>query len=301
MGGPKYDLIVENNEVKDEFSREPQQLAAVPVMTAWWKTLLCNLLAAFVGAGLTLVATRGFSVPQTSDKTSTAVAQPVHDLAVSAVTATITETATETAIQTTTAIATSTKTMLLDPTLPTGIAADAEIIKTIPDPLAGNPLSGQVLDCGSTPAEAREKGCVYDVMMQDWVPEPCYDAVLTERYLAQGNWTWYANAEGTKILSNEEMAKGEHGQAWMSTSYHKAHCVFSWMKIIRALRNSRGISQELLSYDHVLHCSHGALKENIEPGKEDIGVRAPTNYAKCALYEDWKKDFVPDAHDPTDK
>ena len=162
---------------------------------------------------------------------------------------------------------------------------------------------GTILDCGYSAEEARAKDCVYDVMMQDWVPVPCYDEALTEKYLAQGNWTWYADGEGLTTLTDEEMRTGDHRVAWMGASYHKAHCVFSWIKIIRAMRNNRGISQELLSYDHVLHCAMGALKECPvigENGEEALSVSAPTNYAKCALYDTWKMDFIPDKHNSTE-
>ena len=71
------------------------------------------------------------------------------------------------------------------------------------------------------------------------------------------------------------------------------------MKIIRALRNNWAITQELISYDHVLHCSHGALKE--EGINEGVGVGAPTNYPRCALYDTWKQDFIPDQHNATQR
>lgn len=189
MVGHKYDLIVEDSEVKNEFRDEPEQPVATSFVTAWWKQLLCNLLAAFVGAGLTLVATRGFSIPQSNSSTSVALTQPAADLAMSTTTttATVTETITQTIATTSTSIGTRTKTITAD--LSQSTENGEEIKALIPDPLADNPLAGQVLDCGYTPEDARAKGCVYDVMMQDWVPEPCYDAVLTERYLSQGNWT----------------------------------------------------------------------------------------------------------------
>lgn len=285
MGAHHYSAVADSDDVKEEFKDEPQQIF-VPVKTAWWKLLLGNLLAAAVGAALMYLFTSGYSVKsvtQTSDKAAAdkeAAIVPVS---------TVTTTATTTAVSTSIISAA----FHIKTTSPQN-ADSKEVTKQ-------NPLKGKILDCGYSPEEARAQGCVYDVMMQDWVPEPCYDSVLTEKYLAQGNWTWYADGEGKTTMTDEQMRKGEHGEAWMSTSYHKAHCVFSWLKIIRALRNNEGISEELLSYDHVLHCSHGALKANIDPDHEDLGVKAPTNYARCALYEDWKLDFVPDKHDSTSK
>lgn len=253
--GHRYELVKEGDDTKDV----PQH-TSTPIVISWWKFLLCNLLAASLGAGAMFVIARGSFATQPS--------------AIAAA-----------------SVATST-------TLSTDLSVPPPSIEHVEGEIGGpNSLAGKILDCGGNPSEARAKGCVYDVMMQDWVPEPCYDSVLTERYLAEGNWTWYADGDGNTTISDEDMRKGEHGAAWMSTSYHKAHCVFSWVKIVRALRNNRAISQELLSYDHVLHCSHGALKADSDDTR--LGVRAPTNYAKCALYETWSHDFIPDKHDST--
>ena len=269
----RYDLINEGEETKgliDGKQLEPQHTTSRPTGTAWWKFLLSNLFAAVVGAAATLLLTGIFHSASPSSDVSAAAASSI-------------------------ATATTTTTPSANLALPT---PPSELIKG--DELtSGNMQAGEILTCGYSPEEARAKNCVYDVMMQDWVPEPCYDAVLTEKYLAMGNWTWYGDGDGNTTISDEVMRKGEHGAAWMSTSYHKAHCVFSWLKIIRALRNNRGISQELLSYDHVLHCAHGALKA--EEDDEDLGVRAPTNYAWCALYDTWILDLVPDKHNSTQK
>jgi len=275
--GHRYEPVNEGDDVTDDpqdtstdtstlIAKEGAVIKDAPqhtsgtIVLSWWKFLLCNLLAVIVGAGAMFLIARCFPSIQSSGSA--------------------------TAIDTT------------SPTSSAGLALPTFSTEHVEEDF-GNPsdLVGKILDCGFSPEEARAKGCVYDVMMQDWVPVPCYDAVLTEKYLAEGNWTWYGAGDGSVIIPDEEMAKGEHGAAWMSTSYHKAHCVFSWQKIIRALRNNRGISQELLSYDHVLHCAHGALRQDSED--EGLGVRAPTNYAKCALYETWRQDLIPDKHNST--
>jgi hypothetical protein len=253
--GHRYELV----KGGEDNTEEPKP-TSTPIIISWWKFLLCNLLAASLGAGAMFLIARGTFAAQPSSGAAAIVATPTASSAALAV--------------------------------PTPSIEHEEVETSVP-----NMPPGTVLDCGGNPAEAREKGCVYDVMMQDWVPVPCYDSILTEKYLAEGNWTWYGDGDGTTTIPLEEIRKGEHGSAWMATSYHKAHCVFSWLKIIRALRNNRGISQELLSYDHVLHCSHGALKAKEDD--EGLGVRAPTNYAKCALYDTWRDDLIPDKHNST--
>ncbi|KIY00924.1 uncharacterized protein Z520_03590 [Fonsecaea multimorphosa CBS 102226] len=272
----RYDLVKDHDEdTKDE--KDLPQHPIPPSSLSWWKILLGVLaLLASAGVGATLAIVLG---PKASSSNASASAS---DSAAPAIISTSSASSGT--------ITTSSSADLPLPTRP----VDSVVEEKVQD---ADPLAGQILECGYSPEEARANGCVYDVMMQDWVPEPCYDAVLTERYLAQGNWTWYADAEGTRILSDEEMRKGEHGAAWMSSSYHQAHCIFSWDKTVRALRNNRPISQELLSYDHVLHCSMQTL--NGVEVDDSIGVRAPTNYAKCALYDTWKYNWIPDRHSST--
>lgn len=268
----KYEAVSKDGDSDEALLDQSRHITPPPVMTSWWKLILCNFVAACAGAGVMLLVARSY-LP--------AAQQPIQQVAAtSAAAVSLVPTATG---------STSTVTVVPTPSI-------EYVTEKIDFP---TDLSGVILDCGYSPQEAREKGCVYDVMMQDWVPEPCYDAVLTERYLKQGKYIWYADGDGNTTISDEIMAKGEHGRAWMSTAYHKDHCVFSWLKIIRALRMKRGISQELLSYDHVLHCSHGALRQDSED--TGLGVSAPTNYAKCALYETWKQDFIPDKHDSSSK
>ncbi|RMZ85745.1 hypothetical protein DV737_g416, partial [Chaetothyriales sp. CBS 132003] len=112
----------------------------------------------------------------------------------------------------------------------------------------------EIQHCGSNWEEATALGCVYDVMMQLWMPPACYDEVLTERYLRDGNWTWWADADASRIMSDEEMREGKHLVAYMIQDYHMQHCVFAMEKLVRALRNQWSVIPELVSYDHIVHC-----------------------------------------------
>lgn len=277
MAPHHYDLIKENDEAKDE----PQTpigndsdvvVIRTPVFPKWYKLLLFMILATCAGLGA------AFGVVFASSF--------LHHGSSAA--ATVTATA---------AAASSSPTSALP------LSSSTTVVDSVKDKVVNDsdPLEGKILDCGWSFEEAKAKDCVYDVMMQDWVPAPCYDSVLTEKYLSKGNYTWYADIEGN-VMSDEEMRKGEHHEAWMTGQYHKAHCIFSWEKLIRAMRNNQPISQELMSYDHVLHCEMQTLGEDEHMHKRDaIGVRAPTNYAKCALYSTWKSDLIPDKHSSIEK
>ncbi len=260
----RYDLIKDTDDIKEsgDVKNEPHN-HSIPIITPWWKFLLYMLLAASAGLGAAFGVTLASPLLKTSGNAAANV--------------------------------TASTTLSADVTLPTTSIDHLEDKVSDPDSLVG-----KILDCGHSPTEARDRGCVYDVMMQDWVPEPCYDSLLTERYLAEGNYTWYADFEGN-IMTDEEMRKGEHHEAWMTGDYHKAHCIFAWEKLIRAMRHNRPLSQELVSYDHVLHCRHQTLGGAPHKRDDGISVRAPTNYAKCALYNTWETDFIPDKHSSTEK
>lgn len=142
-------------------------------------------------------------------------------------------------------------------------------------------------NCGGTPDEARAAGCVFDVMMQLWTPPECMDASLSERFLEAGNWTWYANIEASRIYTDEEIRKGDHDVVYVAQSYHRHHCIFAWERLVRAMRNQAPLIEELISYDHVMHCRHKTLTLPEEGAEQVRGVVAPTGYTKCASYDVW--------------
>jgi len=150
-----------------------------------------------------------------------------------------------------------------------------------PNNTAAIPI-GIITECGSTPEEARERGCIFDVMMQLWCPAECYDGNLSERFLASGKWTWWADAGATTVISDEDMKLGEHDRVYVSADYHKQHCIFAWEKLVRALRNKWPLIEQLISVDHAMHCQHKTLA-----AIDAKGAIAPKGYTKCADYETW--------------
>jgi hypothetical protein len=156
----------------------------------------------------------------------------------------------------------------------------------------------RIQDCGNTPAEARAKGCVFDVMMQLWTPADCFDRKLSDRFLAIGNWTWYADSSAEHTYTLDEMRKGEHDFVFVAQDYHVTHCIYAWEKLVRNMRNQEPIITELISYDHVIHCRHKTLMRT--DNQAIRGVRAPTAYTQCAPYDTWKYHLPPNEHSTTD-
>lgn len=185
------------------------------------------------------------------------------------------------------------------PTLAPEAAVKPESGKASEDMPGSRPSDGlaEINHCGSNFKEARELGCVYDVMMQLWMPPACYDQVLSERFLAEGNWTWWRDPENGVTMSDEEMKKGEHTVAYMLQDYHKMHCIFAMEKLVRALRNQWPLIPELISLDHIVHCKHKTLHRT---DGEVRGVRAPTGFTSCGAYATWMKQLPEDHESSTD-
>ncbi|KAK5946635.1 hypothetical protein PMZ80_000778 [Knufia obscura] len=156
-------------------------------------------------------------------------------------------------------------------------------------------------DCGSNADEARANGCEYDVMMQEWTPPECIDWALSEKFLEAGNWTWYADANAEKTYNATEIALGNHNVVYVDQSYHRHHCIFTWERLVRAMRTQRPLIEKLVDYDHVLHCRMNTLK-TFEEGAEPVrGVVAPTAFTACASYDVWMKRLPQNKHSSIDR
>jgi len=171
----------------------------------------------------------------------------------------------------------------------TALEDTKEIITTPTANSTGAVSTGIITECGSSPEEARAAGCIFDVMMQLWTPAECYDGNLSERFLAAGKWTWWADAGATKVISDEDMKKGEHDRVYVSADYHKSHCIFAWEKLVRALRNQTPLIEQLISVDHAMHCQHKTLA-----AIDAKGAIAPKGYTKCADYKTWTQHLPSD-------
>jgi hypothetical protein len=134
-------------------------------------------------------------------------------------------------------------------------------------------------------------------MMQLWTPPECYDGSLSERYLAANDWTWFADSNAGRIMSDEEVKLGDHPYVFVAQDYHKKHCIFAWEKLVRAMRNEAPLIQELISYDHVMHCRMRTLAAGTE---STFGVQALTGFTRCAMYDDWLNELPQNEHSSSD-
>lgn len=118
-----------------------------------------------------------------------------------------------------------------------------------------NVTSGaRLLTCGSDVATARASGCRYDVLLNNWVPGPCYDQEFVDEYLDDDSWAGYADEALTVRLTEREMSEREW--YWTSLRDHVNHCAMMWRKQFWVLfEERRALDTVIANPGHTDHCA----------------------------------------------
>ncbi|KUI72151.1 hypothetical protein VM1G_07809 [Cytospora mali] len=136
--------------------------------------------------------------------------------------------------------------------------------------------------CGTSPQEARERGCKFDLVLYSWVPAPCYDEEIQAAYRErESEWWRERGGVGGERIPQERAALGIEESLWLSWDYHEYHCKFIWKMMTRILRNaSMGVSGRLLETHHTDHCID--VLTGADPGPaEGISTLVTLNYSTC--------------------
>ncbi|KAB8349535.1 hypothetical protein FH972_023561 [Carpinus fangiana] len=113
----------------------------------------------------------------------------------------------------------------------------------------------EVLDCGKSPSEAREKGCRIEPMIYGWVPSACFYPSLSADFDALSDRQWYADYNMTQLLTREQMWEAEIVHVY-THYYHAEHCLFLWRKLAWAVENRLPyVDNKTLDLHHTNHCS----------------------------------------------
>ncbi|KAK2746150.1 hypothetical protein FQN55_005779, partial [Onygenales sp. PD_40] len=116
--------------------------------------------------------------------------------------------------------------------------------------------------CGSNSAEARDMGCMYDVMLGGWIHADCYASELMELYLARGNYSWFRDQSLTIPVTDEEVRRGDHDVLWTRKFFHYAHCAYLWEMQMRAYRERKPIDHGIFLEEHTIHCAGILLEQD---------------------------------------
>jgi hypothetical protein len=119
-----------------------------------------------------------------------------------------------------------------------------------------------VKPCGSTPEEARARGCHFDVISFCWLPDRCYDPELSAEFDKKYQLEWFVDPERTQPLSHEQVMTGDYTGLYVNWEYHLSHCTAMWKKLHRAIAGPFGkgaIDSYIGPYTHTQHCEHMLL------------------------------------------
>ena len=138
----------------------------------------------------------------------------------------------------------------------------------------------QHTSCGHSPAEARSRGCSFDISSFAWLTAECYDDALTQDFIQWSNWSWYLGEEPTDDaqITFEQAVLGEQ-DTFVDWKYHMTHCTFMWR--LQHLSIEKGwVARHLVHYNHTIHCQHALLMED---GEHHHALRTPARvvYPPC--------------------
>ena len=139
----------------------------------------------------------------------------------------------------------------------------------------------QILECGTTPDEARARGCVFDVMHYSWIPAPCYNASLSQQYwevLTSLGIEFWNDTTKLHVLPYEEILAAKHEFVYTSWLLHLKHCQYLLHRQIQSLVYGLPLDNLLRNESHAVHC----LEEVRHPGDVRTMLFSGTAYLKCA-------------------
>lgn len=157
----------------------------------------------------------------------------------------------------------------------------------------------QTLMCGNTTAEAEARGCTFDLMSHNWVPNPCLDHEIAGEFREFVNspdrlyraWPYYNDYEGKKWIEDErELAlmadwnwdNDPRGLVVTTLEVHLKHCEFMIKRVHRsAVSHNVPLDSVFTMYRHIVHC----LKQFREPGPPlgELSTPLYVGFTRCTI------------------
>jgi hypothetical protein len=94
-----------------------------------------------------------------------------------------------------------------------------------------------------------------------WEPPGCIDDDLLQEVLSEAPLQWFRDAEHELPVSQDEVSRGEWARLYPDFNHHIVHCVYTWRMLHRAVLRGIGVPDDLLDYNHTVHCSKLILKD----------------------------------------
>lgn len=123
------------------------------------------------------------------------------------------------------------------------------------------PIFNSRKNCGTSPTEAQELGCKFDIMMNGWVPLACYNEALSEKYLSENDFHFYTDAYAQDEVAMEVVRRGEWEGLYTGWEHHIHHCAYMWKILVLAVEAGKGMfDSSSSSFDHTAHCSESMFE-----------------------------------------
>ncbi|KAF4618423.1 hypothetical protein G7Y89_g14881 [Cudoniella acicularis] len=144
-----------------------------------------------------------------------------------------------------------------------------------------------ILDCGSTPAQAKEKGCRFDMFSYAWYRPQCYNEAHHDDFLSVHAHEIDWRLPDYTPITTEEVLEGIHIDLRpTSGQFHDLHCTYEWARLIRALAEKRPLDTKLSRNVHSYHCSQKLLEKDKTHRNETRDTTANMLFGRCGLTQD---------------
>lgn len=110
-------------------------------------------------------------------------------------------------------------------------------------------------DCGSSPDEARQRGCIYEPMQRAWIPPECYFPEPSADYDTFRDRVWYEDSALTIEMDAQGLESGDVEVAY-TRYWHDEHCAYVLRKLALAVTMGKHMINALpLRSEHFNHCA----------------------------------------------
>ena len=136
------------------------------------------------------------------------------------------------------------------------------------------------VDCGNNTHKAREMSCHYDIMAIAWIPEPCYQSAIANRYLDMYAWKFYAGPDNESEIPFEAIKNGDYTHMWTSNLFHVAHCLYARERYLAAVYNGLPIDSQAKVTHYASDCTMFSVNEIIT--REAVQTEVEVVYLSCS-------------------
>jgi hypothetical protein len=154
------------------------------------------------------------------------------------------------------------------------------------------------LRCGNSSMEAREIGCVFDLLTNSWMPKVCSDPATDDEYRAWvldpsrvlGSFAFYHDEGAERQVESESALSDLVGSHIYTTAEnHVAHCIFLARRMHRLIKGDIAAVAHN-TFSHTMHCTSAileALGSAEQPLRAQIGSTFDVSIVTCVV-EDLK-------------